>query len=72
MAQPTGEKLERLMEYYASNYSFNGSVLVARGGDVLLSKGYGYRDVEKKIKNTDESIYQIGSNTCRAYPAVGQ
>ena len=54
-------KLERLMEFYAANDNFNGTVLVARGGSFLLSKGYGYQDVQKKIKNTDRTVFQIGA-----------
>ena len=51
------------MDYFAANNNFNGSVLVARNGSVLLAKGYGYRDAEKKIKNTENTIFQIGTNT---------
>jgi CubicO group peptidase (beta-lactamase class C family) len=30
-------------------YGFSGSVLVARGGDIILSKGYGFGDREKGV-----------------------
>jgi CubicO group peptidase (beta-lactamase class C family) len=56
-------KLERMMEYYAENDKFNGTVLVARKGEILLLKGYGYRDVAKRIRNDEHTIFQIGSNT---------
>jgi CubicO group peptidase (beta-lactamase class C family) len=57
------DKLERLMEYFATNNNFNGSVLVARKGNILLAKGYGWQDVEKKIKNSENSVFQIGTGT---------
>ncbi len=57
------DKLERLMEFYAVNDNFNGTVLVMRKGSVLLDKGYGYQDVARKIKNTEKTIFQIGSIT---------
>jgi CubicO group peptidase (beta-lactamase class C family) len=57
------DKLERLMEYFAANNNFNGSVLVAHKGTVLLAKGYGYQDLDKKIKNTENSVFQLGTGT---------
>jgi CubicO group peptidase (beta-lactamase class C family) len=57
------EKLLRMMDHYAAHDHFNGTVLVVRHGAVLLSKGYGYRDAARKIKNNENTIYQIGSNT---------
>ena len=50
------DKLERLMEFYAVNDNFNGTVLVMRKGSVLLDKGYGYQDVARKIKNTEKKM----------------
>lgn len=57
------DKLERLMELYATSDNFNGTVLVARKGTIILSKGYGYQDVSKKIRNSERTIFQIGSIT---------
>ena len=57
------EKLERLMDYYAVHDNFNGTVLVMHKGAIVLAKGYGYRDARSKHKNTENTIYQIGSNT---------
>ena len=37
------------------------SVAVMRGPDVILAKGYGFADVEKKTPATPDTIYQIGS-----------
>jgi CubicO group peptidase (beta-lactamase class C family) len=37
------------------------SVAVMRGPDVILAKGYGFADVEKRVPATPSTIYQIGS-----------
>src|SRR3977135_1466145 len=42
-SQELTAKLETLISAYARLYKFNGSVLVAKNGAVLLDKGYGYR-----------------------------
>jgi len=43
--------------------SFSGSVLIARNGEVLLSKGYGFADREQKILNTPQTKFRLGSIT---------
>lgn len=42
---------------------FSGSVLVAIKGKIILSKGYGWSDRNKKILNSSSSIFNIGSIT---------
>jgi len=42
---------------------FNGSVKIVRNGKILLDKGYGYSNVEKKSPNNANTIFQIGSVT---------
>jgi CubicO group peptidase (beta-lactamase class C family) len=42
---------------------FYGSVLVALDEDIVISKGYGFNNKEKLIKNTPTTIYDIGSIT---------
>jgi CubicO group peptidase (beta-lactamase class C family) len=43
--------------------SFSGSVLVARNGEVLLTKGYGFADREQEISNTPQTKFRLGSIT---------
>ncbi len=62
-AQSTSQKLEELMSAYAQNREFNGSVLVAQGGKILLEKGYGFQNLEKKINNTSATLYPVASIT---------
>jgi CubicO group peptidase (beta-lactamase class C family) len=42
---------------------FSGSVLIARNGKVLLSKGYGEADRKKQVANTAQTKFRIASLT---------
>ncbi len=42
---------------------FHGSVLVRRGGDLVLDAGYGLRDREKGLPNGPQTVHAIGSIT---------
>jgi CubicO group peptidase (beta-lactamase class C family) len=63
IGQTTSAELDTLISVYARQYKFNGSVLVAQKGKVLLEKGYGYRNANDKIPHDENSIFQIGSVT---------
>jgi CubicO group peptidase (beta-lactamase class C family) len=39
------------------------SIGVQRGGDVLVTKGYGFADIENDVPATAETVYRIGSVT---------
>jgi CubicO group peptidase (beta-lactamase class C family) len=62
-AQPTTQLLDSLVNAYARQGKFHGSVLVAQKGNILLEKGYGWKDVTQKTKADANSIYQYGSVT---------
>lgn len=65
-AQSGGTIAEKLDEYLtvATRYHrFNGTVLVARRGNILLQKGYGWRNETAQALNDSNSIYQLGSIT---------
>ncbi len=47
----------------AASGNFTGSVLVARGDNIILNKGYGWADAEKQIANTTQTRFRIGSNS---------
>ena len=42
---------------------FSGSILVAQEGKVVISKGYGFANLEHGIPNTPETKFRIGSIT---------
>jgi len=56
-------KVDSLVGAYAAIQEFNGSVLVARKGKILLAKGSGYSDQGLKRLNTDSTIFSIASVT---------
>ncbi|WP_051189631.1 serine hydrolase [Daejeonella oryzae] len=62
-AQQKEQKLKELFEAYAKLYKFNGSVLIAQNGKVLLNQGYGFKSISDSIPNDANTIYQIGSVT---------
>jgi CubicO group peptidase (beta-lactamase class C family) len=49
---------------------FFGSVLLARDGKVLLSKGYGMADIENDVPNTPRTKFRIASVT-KQFTAMG-
>lgn len=55
--------IDSYLSHLAATGAFSGSVLLARGDTVLLSKGYGQADEENNIPNTSQTRFRIGSNT---------
>ncbi|MHB8164098.1 MAG: serine hydrolase [Methanoregula sp.] len=55
--------VEAYMTALAGAGRFSGTVLVARGDTVLLSKGYGMANEEFAVPNTPQTVFPIGSNT---------
>jgi CubicO group peptidase (beta-lactamase class C family) len=57
-----GQKIDRYMQKVeASGYA--GSVLVARGNEIILAKGYGLADRENKTPESADTVFSIGSIT---------
>ncbi len=56
-------RIEQVIRTYVENRQFMGSVLVARGDRVLLSKGYGSADLEWGIPNSPATKFRLGSVT---------
>jgi len=57
--------VKRIDRYLAEleKIGFYGSVLVEMNGDKIISKGYGFSNKERQIKNSFNTIYDIGSIT---------
>jgi CubicO group peptidase (beta-lactamase class C family) len=49
------EKLDRI--------GYSGAVLVALDGKPVVSKGFGFSDAERRVKNSPQTIFDIGSVT---------
>lgn len=58
-------KLEEFMLAYNENcsYKYSGTILVAKGNNILLNEGYGMANYEEKIPNKSDSVFAIGSIT---------
>jgi CubicO group peptidase (beta-lactamase class C family) len=68
--QVSPEKLDSFVSSYARQNSFNGSILVAQKGKILLEKGYGFKNKKDSALNTANTIYQIGSITKQFTSAI--
>jgi CubicO group peptidase (beta-lactamase class C family) len=56
-------RLEQVVQSYIAENQFMGTVLVARGDQVVLSKGYGSANLEWNIPNTPSTKFRLGSIT---------
>jgi CubicO group peptidase (beta-lactamase class C family) len=56
-------RFDQLVQSYVSSRSFMGAVLIARGAEVVFSKGYGLANVEWDIPNTPATKFRLGSIT---------
>ncbi|WP_417201378.1 serine hydrolase [Bizionia sp.] len=65
-AQNNVKKLINKIDVYleaSETNGFSGVVLVAKQGEVMLSKGYGWADRKNKIPNSPATVFNIGSVT---------
>lgn len=60
--RPGGE-VDRYLGGLAAADQLSGTVLVARDGDPVLSRSYGYADREKGLRNRADTIFCLGSVT---------
>ena len=61
-AQDTA-RMEQVVQSFVQNKTFMGAVLVARGNEVVFSKGYGSANLELEVPNTPSTKFRIGSIT---------
>lgn len=57
----TWETLESELEEAAERDGFCGSILAARGGEVVLERGFGHADSEGRVPVTPQTLFAIGS-----------
>lgn len=56
-------RMDQIGQSYVANKQFMGTVLVARGSQVLFSKGYGSANLEWDIPNAPNTKFRLGSVT---------
>ena len=48
---------------YLKSLNFTGTAIVVKDNQVILNKGFGYADSEKKLSNNPQTVFYIGSIT---------
>ncbi|HLY18484.1 MAG TPA: serine hydrolase [Bryobacteraceae bacterium] len=56
-------RMEEVIQSYTPDHRFMGSVLVARGSQVLLNKAYGSANLEWDVPNSPSTKFRLGSVT---------
>ena len=62
-AQTVAQKADELLTAYTQQEKFSGSVLIAKGGNIIFQQAYGYADKRSGRLNTAETEFRIGSLT---------
>ena len=62
LAQDTA-RMDQMIQPYVASHQFMGSVLVARGTQVIFSKGYGSANLEWDVPNSPATKFRLGSVT---------
>ncbi len=59
--ESTGSTVDRYLSIRAEMGNFSGAVLIARDGKIILRKGFGFADIQKRIPYTPETQQEIAS-----------
>jgi len=62
MAQDAA-RMDQIVQSYVADKKFMGTALVARGSEVLFSKGYGSANLEWNVSNASNTKFRLGSIT---------
>lgn len=54
-------KVDAYVQPYLGMKAFSGSILIARGGEILLAKGYGSANYELDVPNTPQTKFHLAS-----------
>jgi len=63
--KPLEEKLA-----FLDDSDFQGTVLIAKDGEIVFEKSYKYSNIESQALNTNDTVYELGSIT-KQFTAVG-
>ena len=64
------EKIDSLLTMLHQQNQFNGNILVAEGGEIILSKSYGLRDEIAKEELDENTIFDLAS-VSKQFTAMG-
>jgi CubicO group peptidase (beta-lactamase class C family) len=67
--QNTAQTIDKYLAARTELGRFSGAVLVARGDEIILRKGYGFADVEKKLPFTPETK-QMAASISKMFTAM--
>lgn len=56
-------RFDEIVKPYVDRHAFMGSVLIARGGDLIFSRSYGSANLEWNVPNAATTKFRIGSIT---------
>lgn len=62
-AGSVAQRLDSVMTLYHGYNNFSGAVLVAKNGELIFSKGYGYASIEHAVLNSPETKFRVASIT---------
>jgi CubicO group peptidase (beta-lactamase class C family) len=62
-AVPNLARMEQVIQSFVTDKQFMGSVLVARGNEILLNRGYGFANLEWNIPDSPTTKFRLGSIT---------
>ncbi len=62
-AQDPAARMQQVINSYVNDHQFMGSVLVAKGDQILLNQGYGSADLEWSVPNSPATKFRLGSIT---------
>jgi CubicO group peptidase (beta-lactamase class C family) len=60
---PNLARMEQVIQSFVADKQFMGAVVVARGNDILLDKGYGFANLEWNIPDSPKTKFRLGSIT---------
>lgn len=63
ISQTHKQKIDKLLNTYVDLQQFNGSVLVAEKGEIILEQGYGMANFEWNLKNASDTKFRLASIT---------
>ena len=61
--QTLKENIESIVEKYSLDSLLNGSILIAKGDKIIFQGSFGFKNFEKKEKNTLSTLFPIASLT---------